>query len=102
MRIRNSGNGVDDLRVRLTQTGSKASIQRIQVLRNGNQDVTSRVSNGSYVARDVNPDAEIYFWVRVTVRRAAVVGRVNYVILSGQSTRTPTVKDNVRARTTVR
>ncbi len=102
VRIRNNGNGVDTIRVRLYQTGSKASIQRIQVLRNGNQDVTSRVSNGSYVARDVNPGAEIYFWVRVTVKTAAVPGRVNYVIISGQSSRTPSVKDVVRMRTTVR
>ncbi|MFN8519706.1 MAG: choice-of-anchor D domain-containing protein [Chloroflexota bacterium] len=102
VRIRNNGNGVDDIRVRLYQTGSKASIQRIQVLRNGNQDVTSRVTNGSYVARDMNPGAEIYFWVRVTVRTNAVPGRVNYVQLSGQSTRTPSVQDVVRARTTVR
>jgi hypothetical protein len=102
VRVRNDGNGVDDIRVRLYQTASKASIQRIQVLRNGNQDVTARVSNGSYVARDVDPGAEIYFWVRVTVKAEATPGRVNYVIISGQSTRTPRVKDYVRMRTTVR
>ncbi|MEZ4597320.1 MAG: choice-of-anchor D domain-containing protein [Chloroflexota bacterium] len=102
VRIRNNGNGVDAIRVRLYQTGSKASIQRIRVLRNGNQDVTSRVTNGSYVARDMNPGAEIYFWVKVTVRTSAVRGRVNYVQISGQSTRTSSVKDVVRAKTKVR
>jgi hypothetical protein len=102
VRIRNSGNGVDDIRVRLTQTKSKSSIRRIQVLRNGNQDVTSRVTDGSYVARDVVPGGEIYFWVRVTVAVHAPSDRINTTILSGQSTRAPKVKDVVRARTTVR
>jgi hypothetical protein len=102
VRIRNNGNGVDNIRVRLYQTGSKASIKRIKVLRNGNQDVTSKVTNGSYVAKDMNPGAEIYFWVRITVQPSAVRGRVNYVQISGQSTRTTTVKDVVRAKTTVR
>src|SRR4029079_14154777 len=51
VRIRNNGNGVDDIRVRLYQTGSKASIRRIQVLRNGNHDVTSRATNGNSVPR---------------------------------------------------
>jgi len=102
VRIRNNGNGVDDIRVRLYQTASKSSVERIQVLRNGNQDVTSKVANGSYVANDVNPGAEIYFWVRVTLKSSAVPGRVNVVILSGQSSRTPRVKDYVRALTTVR
>jgi hypothetical protein len=102
VRVRNGGNGVDDLRIRLYQTRSKSSIRRIQVLRNGNQDVTSRVSDGSYLARDVNPGAEIYFWVRVTVATHAPSAVSNTVIISGQSTRTPKVKDFVRARTTIR
>jgi len=102
VRIRNAGNGPDDIRVRLGQTNSKSSIRRIQVLRNGNQDVTNRVSNGNYVARDVNPGAEIYFWVRVTVADHAPSNRINTIVISGQSTRTPKVKDVVRARTTVR
>jgi hypothetical protein len=102
VRIRNTGNGVDDIRIRLTQTGSKASIRRIQVLRNGNQDITARVTDGSYVAKDVNPGAEVYLWVRVTVKTNAVPGRVNYIAISGQSTRMPRVKDVARLRTTVR
>ncbi|MFN8519705.1 MAG: choice-of-anchor D domain-containing protein [Chloroflexota bacterium] len=102
VRVRNSGNGVDDIRVRLYQTNSKSSIRKVEVLRNGNQDVTSRVTNGSYVARDVNPGAEIYFWVRVSVAAHAPSDRVNTILISGQSTRTPKVKDVVRTKTTVR
>jgi hypothetical protein len=102
VRIRNTGNGVDHIRVRLYQTGSKSSIRRIQVLRNGNQDITARVTDGSYVAKDVRPGAEIYLWVRVTVKTTAVPGRVNYIAISGQSTRMPRVKDVARLRTTVR
>ena len=83
-------------------TGSKASIRRIQVLRNGNQDITARVTDGSYVAKDVNPGAEVYLWVRVTVKTSAVPGRVNYIAISGQSTRMPRIKDVARLRTTVR
>jgi hypothetical protein len=102
VRIRNGANGVDDIRVRLYQTNSKSSIRKIRVLRNGNQDVTPKVMDGSYVAKDMNPGAEIYFWVRVTVAAHAPSDRVNTVVISGQSTRTPKAKDFVRARTTVR
>jgi hypothetical protein len=102
VRIRNTANGVDDIRIRLTQTGSKSSIRRIQVLRNGNQDITARVTDGSYVAKDVNPRAEIYLWVRVTVKTTAVPGSINYIAISGQSTRTPRIIDVARLRTTVR
>jgi hypothetical protein len=102
VRIRNTGNGVDDIRIRLTQTGSKSSIRRIQVLRNGNQDITARVTDGSYVARDVNPRAEVYLWVRVTVRTTAVPGSINYIAISGQSSRMTRVVDVARLRTTVR
>ncbi|MBX3031574.1 MAG: choice-of-anchor D domain-containing protein, partial [Chloroflexi bacterium] len=99
VRIQNAGNGKDGIRVQLTQSGSKAIVQSIKVLRNGNQDVTTQVTNGTYVVNNVNPGSNIYFWVQIKLKANAPVGKVNQIIVTGTSTSTTSIKDVLRAKT---
>ena len=101
VRVRNNGNGVDSIRVRFSQSGSKTIVKKVKILSNGNQDVTSAVTAGGYVVSDLNPGASAYFWVQVTLTSNATSGKINSAVLWGQSVRTTTVKDYVQGKTKV-
>ena len=98
IRVKNVGNGRDSIKLRLSQAGSKAIVESIKVLRDGNVDVTSKVLNAGYVIKDLNPGADAYFWIKVKLKSNATVGNSNGVVLNGQSQRQTNVKDVNQAR----
>ena len=102
VKVKNAGNGVDNIKVRLTQGGSKAIVKSITVLLNGNTDVTSKVVNAGYTLRNLHPGSYGYFWVQVTLKSNAHIGNTNAVVISGQSIRQSAVKDVVQGKTTAK
>jgi len=101
VKIQNLGNGKDSINVKLSQGESKAIIESITVLRDGNVNVTSQFLNAGYVIRNLNPGSYGYFWVKVKLKANAKSGNINAIYITGQSDRRPTVKDVVRAKTRV-
>ncbi len=100
VKIKNVGNGIDSIKARLTQGGSKAIIKSIKVLLNGNTDVTSKFVNGGYTIKSVHPGAYAYFWVTVTLTPNAHIGNTNAIVVTGQSIRQSAVKDVVQGKST--
>ncbi len=101
IKLKNVGNGRDGIKAKLSQGGSKAIIESITVLRDGNVDVTSQFLNAGYTIRNLNPGSYAYFWVKVKLTSNATSGNTNGVIITAASLRNSAVKDVIRANTTV-
>jgi hypothetical protein len=102
VKIKNVANGVDSIKARLNQGGSKAIVKSIKVLLNGNTDVTSEFVNGGYTIRNLHPGSYAYFWVQIKLVPNAHVGNTNAIVITGQSVRQSAVKDVAQAETTAR
>ena len=102
VKIKNVANGIDSIKARLNQGGSKAIVKSIKVLLNGNVDVTSQFVNGGYTIKNLHPGSYAYFWVQIKLVSNAHIGNTNSIVITGQSVRQSPVKDVVQALTTAK
>ncbi len=117
VKVKNVGDGQDDIAVQLDLSGSTAIVDKVKVLRvsyhadkahparakrTSKLGVTSKVTHDGYTIQDLDPGSYAYFLVQVTLDRHAHSGRTSDIVITTQSLHDPSVTDVVRGRVTVR
>ena len=101
VKIKNLGNGRDSIKAQAGPGRFEGHHPEHHGAPGRQRRCHAQFLNAGYTIRNLNPGGYAYFWVKVKLKSNATSGNTNAIKITGQSVRKSTVKDVVRAKTTV-